>query len=278
MRVWLLNLLADFITDPRSVVAMLAILLSQLPPVHEMVRGRRLRIAVADRVNFFHWFGSTRLNVWIDLENVGGRRLTISTLVAHVFTRDRVFVQTLDAKSYRLKEDLRDEHRVDLPLNEIALARAERWSAWTGFMDATQWDIATEREAKALVNRTREDIQGQIAAKEQQAEPSANQWLEVAPALGAEIITFTEKHKRLKVGEYILVMAAHGLKAECLATVAFDFTIFDADAVELFQDVEDYKYGCGTWFARRTERPYVYFNLRRRPVSDARTLVRKVAR
>lgn len=78
-----------FYLNPRvwtAIVAVLALILSQLPPVRLLFRGRKVAINAPEIIIITYVFGNINFSFLLSLHNVGGRKVTISKL--NVAVRD----------------------------------------------------------------------------------------------------------------------------------------------------------------------------------------------
>src|SRR5438093_9166057 len=60
-----------------GIIAALALLLSQLPPIKILLRPIRLRVEPYDRLGLSHWLGNPQINLHLALTNTGGRKVRI---------------------------------------------------------------------------------------------------------------------------------------------------------------------------------------------------------
>src|SRR3990172_1109484 len=81
------------------VVAAIAILLSQLPPVHQVVRRAKLTMELYTRAHITHKVGNPNVQLHIILSNVGGRSIRIRGMALKV-RRDGKDLAALPAQNY----------------------------------------------------------------------------------------------------------------------------------------------------------------------------------
>jgi len=241
-----MDLLSIF--DWKAIVALLALILSQLPPIRQMIKGKRLRMSVADLAQFTHVFGNTNLSLWIDLENNGAKTITISRINC-LLKREEQTIQTLTARTFWLTESLSTEKPLELPLPEIALKPGDRWSGFLHFWDTNAWSKAIQGKIKSIIVRMRDDIalKAAIRDKEMEAIPSTIRPLvEADSSLMQEINDVLRSLKKIEEGDYEIIVAAYESNAPSpLKSLGFDFTFFETDIKDIFEDTADYKYGFG---------------------------------
>jgi|SRR5450759_4086324 hypothetical protein len=71
-----------------AVVAVLALVLSQFPPVRVLLRQTRLSMQPYDRLNVTHWLGNPNVNLHVQLVNTGGRPVRVRSLVLELSPDD----------------------------------------------------------------------------------------------------------------------------------------------------------------------------------------------
>lgn len=236
------------VIDWKVFIAFLALILSQLPPVRQMLKGKNLRMAVAKVASFQHTFGNTNIILWIDLENIGGRTITIS-LINCSLSRQGQIIQTLTAGAYLLTESLDKEKPIQIPPSEIALKQGERWSGYIQFWDDKAWTKGIESRIKSLISKARDDINSKVTLQNKQmagTPPPDRPLVEVSPHLVQEINGIVKSLQKIDIGDYELSVAVYEtIDRPPLKILRFDLTIFDTDFHEIFEDTEDYKYGFG---------------------------------
>lgn len=250
--------------DWKAIIALLALILSQLPPVRQLFKGKKLRMSIADVVQFTHYFGNTNLSLWIDLENVGAKTITIKRINCFLRRQEQT-LQVLTARTFWLTESLSREKPIQLPLPEIGLKPGERWSGYLLFWDTKAWSKAIESKIKSVISKMRDDISSKdaIRDKEMSALPSENrQLVEANPSIMQEINEILRNLKKIEEGEYEIYVAAYEtIDHSPLKILGFDLTIFENDAREIFKDIKDYKFGFGVHLPSTTKE-WVQVNIR----------------
>ncbi|MFC6521615.1 hypothetical protein ACFQAT_19795 [Undibacterium arcticum] len=81
------------------IVALLAVLLSQLPPVHILLRPKRLEVEVHSRLQVTHQVGNPNVGLYVNIANTGGRELRVRRVQVDV-SRDGKYLGALPAQNY----------------------------------------------------------------------------------------------------------------------------------------------------------------------------------
>jgi hypothetical protein len=86
------------------IVAAIAIVLSQIPPIHQLVRPGKVSLEFYSRVHLTHKVGNPNVQLHIILTNVGGRSIRVKEMILRL-RRDGKDVATLPAQNYLQKQD-----------------------------------------------------------------------------------------------------------------------------------------------------------------------------
>lgn len=225
-------------------VAVLALILSQLPPVRQLIRGKKLRLAVSELVGVTHSFGNTNMNLWVDLENTGGRTITIKRIKCFLKLLNGP-TQVLTAMTYYLTESFSQDKEVQLPLSEIALKPGDRWSGFLHLWDVNTWTRATEAKFKAVKRAFQEDLDKKLAALAN-VPIDKRPLVEIEPPLQREAEEIVKNVRRLDQGEYRFWVSAYEQESGSPIQVAgYEFTLFEADVSQIFENLSDFRYGFG---------------------------------
>ncbi len=234
--------------DWKAIIALLALILSQLPPIKQMLKGKRLRMVVADIAQLFHLFGNTNLSLWIDLENVGGKTITIRRIKS-ILARREEMSQTLTAKTYYVTESFSRDRVVELPFAEIALKAGEKWSGLIHFWDTQTLSKSVETKLKSAISKIRNNVIEKVSQQnnEMASVPVLNRPLvEADSELLQEILEIVKNLGKIEEGEYELLVAVYEEPDHSPFKIqGFDLTVFESDVKDIFEDTEDYKYGFG---------------------------------
>lgn len=250
----------EWLWDPEFwsiLIAISALVLSQLPPIKELIKGKELRMAVADTVSMYHTYGMSSMNLWIDLENIGGKVITIRKIKCFLIPQ-RGHTQTLKAKTYWITESFSSDKPIELPLSEIALGVGDRWSGLLHLWDTESLTPTIQSRIKSVKKRLTDDLNAKIASRDREHAAvaiSERPLVEAEHDIVVEIKQIVKELRKLEIGSYELLVAVYENDDKIpLKLLGFDLTLFDLDISEIFHDVEEYKYGFGVILPLRVEK------------------------
>lgn len=219
-------------------IAVVALVLSQLPPVRDLLKPRQLRIVIPDNLTLQHYMGNIQILSLLSLHNTGGRRITIQKVWCTIRAEEGGQWR-LPAQTY-VVQPASGQTSPELFMGWVSLKPGEHWSETVRFFKV--WSIQEEEEATAISARIRSDI----SAKLNQRKPEeANKVMEAEPELVEEAKHFFEKKFNIAKGSYRLLVAAISDKDELVCVRGFDFTLFDHHIRVLRSALEDYNVGAG---------------------------------
>jgi hypothetical protein len=217
-----------------AVVAMLALVLSQLPPVFLWFRPKKIDVEVNSRIQVTHKVGNPNIGMYVSLNNTGGRVLKIRSSQVQIW-RDGNILCSLPAQNYF------ETPSATAPVLFVPfiLRPGESWGRVINFLNF--FDRSTERfyrESEALLLS---DIRKKIEAKSKD-----DVSLAVAePDLVVPFETLFEKLFIWTPGEYAIELVVDADPGSASFSSKYRFTLFESDSAELRSYAEDYKSGGG---------------------------------
>lgn len=216
--------------------SILAILLSQLPPVKHWFRPARTEVDVQTRVQIAHKVGNPNIGLYINLHNVGGRELKVKSLNLRI-KRDKLNIE-LDAINYYEQTS----SQTAVLFVPFILKPLESWGHITNFLN--YFDRSTEKRYRKAESAHRTNIH-----QKQQLRLQNDQSLVIADQ---EFVTPLEDLFRelfiWEAGEYIMELTVNTVPKTASCNKKYRFTLYESDSEELASYVKDYKYGGGVWF------------------------------
>jgi hypothetical protein len=251
-----------------AVVALLALVLSQLPPIRELLTPSRVRLSLPDRVMLTHFLGNIHIMSLVTVENLGSRKQTVARLEGLLIgsTGDS---RHLPAQQYVFRsQPISGQPMPELLMAGIHLKRDEVWSESVRFFSPPSEE--EEDRINDLVGRMEKSIRGQI----QQAPPGRQTPFEAEPSIVADAMTMFKDKFRLPKGNYTFLLAAISESGEILDVQGSELTIYESAIQTLRNATEDYKFGGGIYIGTQSQSA-AYPRLRSMSNVQARTLFEK---
>lgn len=229
-----------------AVVAVLALVLSQLPPVRVLLRQTRLSMQPYDRLNVTHWLGNPNVNLHVQLLNTGGRPVRVRSLVLEL-SPDEGAKFSLPAQKYS-RADGTPGSFLFTPFN---LEPDKEWANFVGFF--APFIMNDERTSKQLTKELKADINAKVANLPLEAR--GKQLVESDANCVGKLQELYTSHKKWRAGEYTAVLKLQCEPEQASQVRKFRFTLFEADIQELDERTSRYKLGAGVYFtdAEQTE-------------------------
>ncbi|ACH64234.1 conserved hypothetical protein [Aliivibrio fischeri MJ11] len=226
-----------FYLDPRvwsATIAFIALVLSQLPPIHKLFRRGKLELDVYEKVGVSHMLGNPNMQLHIILNNSGGKPVTITGINISLMQGNKL-IEDIQAKNY-IKTP---EKNGQVLLTKFKLKPDEEWGHLTSFYnDFSQVD---ERLCKSITKRVRDEISEKI---EQRPKDSTG-LVEISDIFKKEIDDFFTAHDIWTTGEYKFNLTIQCADSRDNISKSFRFTLYESDSDELKEQAERYKYGEG---------------------------------
>lgn len=226
-----------FYSDPRvwsAAIALLALVLSQLPPIHKLLRRGKLELDVYEKVGITHMLGNPNLQLHIILNNTGGNPVTITDLDVSLKQGSRK-IGNISGKNY-IKTP---EKSGQVLLTKFKLKSGDEWAHLTNFYnDFSQFD---ERKCKSFTKRIRDDISNKLEKRSKEA----TRLVEISDSLFTEVRSFSNSHNVWETGEYHLELNVLCSDSKYNISKSFRFTLYESDSEELEEQIDRYKYGEG---------------------------------
>jgi hypothetical protein len=232
------------------IVAALALLLSQLPPIKILVRPIRLRVEPYDRLGVTRWLGNPNVNLHLVLTNTGGRKVSILSV--------NLILRLEDGSSFSLPAQSFSAPGApkggSFLFTRFALKPDESWSNFVSCF--ANFDTADERQSKELVKNLRRDINQRLKIRLQTA-PGNKELMEADEKFVQPIRGFYEKHNKWRAGEYTVQLHIKCEPERASTIRRFRFTLFESDVQDLAESVSKYKYGAGVYYVDADPTPAV---------------------
>lgn len=239
------------------VVSLVAIALSQLPPVHIMLRRAKLDIDVYSRIVINHKVGNPNAQLHLILSNIGGRILKIRSISLR-FRRGIEDDFTLPAQNYFQQP----ADKESVLLTSFKLKPNDEWGHVVNFLNL--FSRTEDKEYRKIESDLRNDILNKLNVQKQleeqlsQDDPIAkidrtihstsSDYVIASDDKVQPALAFFDKKFRWMPGEYSMTLEVKAEPPSASITKQFRVTIFETDSNELREFREDYKYGAGIYF------------------------------
>ena len=219
-----------------AVVAAIAVLLSQLPPLHVLLRKARLSCEAFSRMHITHKVGNANAQWHLIIENTGGRSLRVKA-ISLIFRKAGGVAFELPAQSYLRTPDSTDA----VMFTPFRLAPGEEWAHIITF-----FDLFTRDDEKQY-RRLESDIRSNILSQKEEPE-NKEKFCEANPATVQELIAFFRRQFKWVPGEYDFELKVVTDRSEANISRRFRFSLFESESKELFEYSEMYRFGAGVYW------------------------------
>jgi hypothetical protein len=213
------------------IIAALALLLSQLPPINILLKRAKLDMERYSRIHITHKVGNPNLQLHMILSNVGGKTIKIKGITSAI-KRDGNQIAVLPAQNYLNNPT----DKMTLLFTRILLKPKEEWANIVNFLNYfSRSDEKKYRDGelklKAEIFEKRKDPQN----KDKLVEADA-QYVAVFIAMHDEKFMWLP-------GEYEIQVDVDTEPKRAKIVKSYRFTLFESDSEELSKFKDDYKYG-----------------------------------
>lgn len=217
------------------VVSAIAIILSQLPPIHIFLRRAKLGVEAYTRMHITHKLGNPNAQLHLIISNAGGREVKIKNITLQVCrgTEDSF---TLPAQNYLQSPG--DKEAV--LMTSFKLKPNEEWAHIVNFLN--YFSRVDEKLYRQLESNLRQDILRKRDTLEDKTIDVAGDDGNVQP-----LLAFFEKKFRWLSGEYSVTLNVQVEPEKASVRKDYRFTLFESDSTELQSYRDDYKYGYGVF-------------------------------
>lgn len=217
-----------------AVAALLAIVLSQLPPVILWFRPKRLEVEVHSRIQVTHKVGNPNISMYVSITNTGGRALQIRAMTLKL-SRDGESLGTFPAQNY-FETPSSQQSVLFVP---FTLKPGEDWAHGTSFLNF--FDRATEKFYRGSESALKADI----SEKLRERGDDDNRPVVADEKLVAPFYQLFEKLFVWTPGEYIVELMVDAQPGQASFQKKYRFTLYETDSAELKSHINDYPYGGG---------------------------------
>lgn len=221
------------------VVASISVLLSQIPPIHEIFKGAKLDLDIYSRVSITHKVGNPNLQIYLLLSNVGGRRVKETNINVVISTSEDHEIELPAQNFYKNQND-----EVTLIFTKFNLEPKEEWSHSVNFYRL--YDRDDEKQYLKMENDLSTDYK--LYKEKSKDNNESNETYEHPINLVQPVFEFFERKHFWKVGEYKMSIRVSTDFESANITKNYRFTIFESHEETLNLIKDYYKYGGGLYW------------------------------
>jgi len=218
------------------VVAVLALILSQLPPIHQILRSGKLTMELYSRVSIMHKIGNPNVQLHFLLSNIGGRTSRVKS-VSLTLRRDKKEVAVLPAQTY-LQEP---GDTSPLLFTSFSIKPKEEWAHIVAFLNF--FARADEKKYRAAELVLKSDILTKRALPKYKDQVVETDDEKVRPF----VEMFDEKFI-WHPGEYEMQVRVESPARKVLVERWYRFTLFESDSTALTATKVAFKKGDGIYW------------------------------
>ena len=235
-------------SDPRIwsvVVALLALVLSQLPPIRELLKATKVNMTIPEQFQLYHYLGNPQINLFLDIHNLGGRKVDVSKVDCIIKDKDSEFTWRSPVRTYYSRQNITPGQQVqELFVGTISLKSGDQWCETVHCYQ--NWNRAEEERVNMIVTRIRGDINEKSTKRGLQQQTVG--LIEAEESLVNEAKSFFHSKWKMGEGNYQLFISLISDSGKILCLHGFDFTLFSGYVQTLKSSLEEYKYGAGIYF------------------------------
>lgn len=216
--------------------SVVAIGLSQLPPIHIWLRSARLTVEAYSQMFLNHGFGNPNAQLHLIVQNTGGRKIRVTAITLR-FSSTNGQPFALPAANYYQKQG--DKETV--LFTPFSLLPGEEWAHIVTFFPwLSRADDKLIRDSKAILRRD-------IDAKREGIEDE-KQFVTADVASVAPFLELLNRQFKWLPNEYEMVVAVTTEPANAITDQRFRFVLFESDTITMRRVVDEYKFGGGILF------------------------------
>ncbi|MCQ8129034.1 hypothetical protein [Methylomonas rivi] len=221
------------------VIAFAALVLSQVPPIHVMLKRAKIDLELYSKISITHKLGNPNLQLHLILNNIGGRRVRVKDIKVSI-SKDGTHLVNLPAQNYLQNQN--DQNTV--LFTTFALDPKDEWAHITNFLNFFSRD--DEKAYQKIEGDLLTDFRSH--QKEMKGEGNQEEFYEHPNELVQPAFNFFEKHFCWNAGEYNMSVIVTTDSKSADVVKNYRFTIFESHTETLSAIKEHFKYGGGLYW------------------------------
>jgi len=220
------------------IVALIAVILSQIPPIKHLIKKAKLEIEAYSKISITHKLGNPNLQLHLILTNIGGRNVRIKDISVSL-SRDNKPLTTMPAFNYLKNQN--DQN--NLLFTTFSLTPNQEWAHITNFLNL--YDREDEKRYQVIEGGMISDYRKN--AKELESNDKGHE-IEHPKELIDKAFEFFNSKFIWESGEYKMKIIVKTANDIANVTKEYRFTIFETHTEQLKAITEHFKLGGGIWF------------------------------
>lgn len=221
------------------VIAAIAVFLSQIPPIKELIKKAKLDFEVYSKILITHKLGNPNLQLHLILSNIGGRNIRVKDITVSI-SRDGHHLTILPAQNYLQNQNDKNT----LLFTTFSLKPTEEWAHTTNFLNF--FDREDEKKYQSIEGAMITDYREK--AKELDIDQDKGHLIEHPKELVGKAFDFYNSKQIWKSGEYLMEVNVITNNHATDVTKKYRFTLFESHEEQLSAITEHYKLGGGIWW------------------------------
>ena len=223
------------------IVALLAVVLSQIPPIRLLLKRSKIDFEVYSKINITHKVGNPNLQLHLIISNIGGRKIKIKGITAKII-RDTNLVAALPAQNYLQNSN----DTISVLFTTFPLNPSDEWGHIVTLFNYN------DRDEEHEYRKMEWDLKANINEKALQGAGEPKKHIEADPEYVSPFVQFFENRFVWKSGEYELLISIQTDQSHADIEKAYRFTLFESHEEELRTITHEYKYGIGIYWTQQT--------------------------
>ena len=219
-----------------ALVALLALVLSQLPPLYALLKPARLEVEAYARMHVTHDLGSPIAQLHIVVTNMGGQVAKIKSVSLNFNRRDGGTFELAGFGYYQNPTD-----NMVVLMTPFRLRSKDDWGHIIHFFNPLPRE--EQREVAKIKSALRNNISSRKLVHEDQNTP-----IEAPPELVTPATDFFQRMFKWRPDDYDVMLNIQTEPAKHSVTRQYRMTIFESDTKQLEDRTQRYKYGAGVYF------------------------------
>ena len=218
------------------IFAALALLLSQLPPVHMIFKRAKLDMELYSRIHITHKVGNPNIQLHLILNNIGGKVVKIKG-ISTTIKRNGKQIAILPAQNYLQKPN----DKTTILLTSFFLKPKDEWSHSVNFLN--YFSRNEEKEYRNAESNLKENI-----FEKRKLLQNKDVLIEADGKYLPPFMKIFNDKFLWNADEYEVQVSVEAKPEKANIRKKYRFTLFESDVEELSKYKDDFKYGDGIYW------------------------------